>query len=109
MRRSNTVVNPRLLRIKERTLARKFDVVYVPGGRQAAADTLSRKKSGVVVLAGLVENMDREHMMVADMMISLTEVSAVAEDKDKEVRGLGGARVGNAACRDYIVRATGGD
>ena len=33
----DTVVNPRMLRIKERTLAWQFDMVYVPGGRQAAA------------------------------------------------------------------------
>ena len=46
----DTVVNPRLLRIKERTQAWQFDVVYVPGGRQAAADALSRKKAGVAVL-----------------------------------------------------------
>ena len=47
----DTVVNPRMLRIKERTLAWQFDMVYVPGGKQAAADALSRKKAGVAVLS----------------------------------------------------------
>ena len=41
----DTIANPRLLRIKERTLAWRFDMVYVPGTRQAAADSLSRKKN----------------------------------------------------------------
>ena len=48
----DTIVNPRLLRLKERTLPWQFDMVYVPGGRQAAADALSRKKS-LAVLAAL--------------------------------------------------------
>ena len=45
----DTIVNPRLVRIKERTLPWLFDMIYVPGWRQAAADALSRKKS----MAGL--------------------------------------------------------
>ena len=48
----DTIVNPRMLRIKEKTLPWQFDMVYVPGSRQAAADTLSRKKS-VSMLASL--------------------------------------------------------
>ena len=41
----DTIVNPRLLRLKERTLPWNFEMVYVPGTKQAAADTLSRKKT----------------------------------------------------------------
>ena len=59
----DTIVNPRLVRIKERTLPWVFDMVYVPGGRQAAADALSRKKNiaGLCSLsAGLMPNKDTE-------------------------------------------------
>ena len=47
-RAMDVVVNPRILRIKERTLAWQFDMDYVPGGKQDAADVLSRKKAGGV-------------------------------------------------------------
>ena len=39
----DTIVNPRLLGLKKRTLPWQFDMVYVPGNRQAAADTKARK------------------------------------------------------------------
>ena len=80
----DTIVNPRLLRLKERTLPWRFDIVYVPGNRQAAADTLSRKKS-LAVLASLSvcekkmvqgEWADMEDLLQADVAVSLMQLSA---------------------------------
>ena len=74
----DTIVNPRILRLKERTLAWQFDMVYVPGGRQAAADALSRKKANVAVLSAWsvcdMEHMDMESRLQAEVSINLVEV-----------------------------------
>ena len=81
----DTVVNPRMLRIKERTLAWQFDMVYVPGGRQAAADALSRKKAEVDVLSAWsgydMEHLDMEDMLQAEVMINLVEVTGDAKNQ----------------------------
>ena len=81
----DTVVNPRLLRIKERTLAWQFDVVYVPGGRQAAADALSRKKTGVAVLSAWsgydMEHMDMEETLQAEVLVNMLDVAGSGEDQ----------------------------
>ena len=76
----DTIINPRLVRIKERTLPWLFDMVYVPGWRQAAADALSRKKSmaGLCHLsAGLMSrgDMDIEEDMCASVAAGLMELS----------------------------------
>ena len=76
----DTIVNPRLVRIKERTLPWMFDMVYVPGWRQAAADALSRKKSmaGLSSLsAGLLkgEDMGMEEAMCVTVSAGLKELS----------------------------------
>ena len=77
----DTIVNPRLLRLKERTLPWQFDMVYVPGGRQAAADALSRKKS-LAVLAALsvceVEQVEMEDLLQADIQGNLVDMSEAA-------------------------------
>ena len=55
----DTIANSRLVRIKESTLAWLYDIIFVPGGRQAAADALSRKKNmtGLCSLsAGLMDS-----------------------------------------------------
>ena len=84
-RAMDTIVNPRLLRLKERTLPWKFDMVYVPGNRQAAADTLSRKKS-VGVLASLsvcaMKQADMEDQLQADMGVSLMELSVIKTENN---------------------------
>ena len=76
----DTIVNPRLVRIKERTLPWLFDMIYVPGWRQAAADALSRKKSmaGLSSLsAGVKEgdNMGIEDAMCVTVSAGLQELS----------------------------------
>ena len=79
----DTITNPRMLRIKERTLAWQFDMVYVPGNKQAAADKLSRMDR-VAVLASLavrgaqdVQD-DMENKLQEDMKCSLMELSVTA-------------------------------
>ena len=75
----DTVVNPRILRIKERTLAWHFELVYVPGGRQAAADALSRKKAKVDVVSlwspRSMEHLDMEDKLQDEVVANVSEVS----------------------------------
>ena len=59
----DTITNPRLLKLKERTLLWRFDLIYVPGNKQVAADTLSRKKKKVAVLASLSVHVSQENVM----------------------------------------------
>ena len=40
----DTIANPRIVSIKERTLWWNFDILYVEGRNQQAADALSRQK-----------------------------------------------------------------
>ncbi|XP_076049693.1 uncharacterized protein LOC143030430 [Oratosquilla oratoria] len=62
------VVNPRLFRLKERTLQYRFQVKYLPGKRNAAADFLSRYPA----LRSPPSNVD------ADLDEDLTEAIAAA-------------------------------
>ena len=84
----DTVVNPRILRIKERTLAWNFDLVYVPGGRQAAADALSRKKAMVDVVSlwspWSMEHMDMENKLQDEVVANVSAVS-VSEVRQMDV------------------------
>ena len=66
----DTVVNPRLVRIKERTLPWLFDIIYVPGWRQAAADAMSRKKNmaGLSSLSSLSALSEGDNMGIEDAM-----------------------------------------
>ena len=41
-RRLDDIVNPRLFRLKEKTLAYKFKIIHVPGKKHAGPDALSR-------------------------------------------------------------------
>jgi hypothetical protein len=45
----DTIPNPRLVRIKERTLWWNFKIIHVPGKRQAAADAISRRRLPVAL------------------------------------------------------------
>ena len=73
----DTIVNPRMLRIKERTLAWQFDMVYVPGNKQAAADKLSRKERTAVLasLAVCEKQGSMEDQLQEDIECSLMEIS----------------------------------
>ena len=83
----DTITNPRMLRIKERTLAWQFDMVHVPGNKQAAADKLSRMDR-VAVLASLAvwEKQDNmEDKLQEDMKCSLMEISTIGSQGFKEI------------------------
>ena len=71
-RAMDTIANPRLLRIKEKTLLWQFDIMYVPGSRQSAADALSRKKS----LAGLHKLSVGSLSVEEDLYAAITSVTA---------------------------------
>ena len=86
----DTIVNPRLVRIKERTLPWVFDMVYVPGRRQAAADALSRRKnmSGLCALsAGAVgdDKTQLEQSMHAMMIAGLMKLSVNSVENSVEM------------------------
>ena len=67
----DTIFNPRLVKIKERTLGWQFDIVYVPVERQAAADALSRKRSMGMLACLSIDAGDQD-----DMEKSLSEAMA---------------------------------
>ena len=112
----DTIVNPRLLRIKERTLAWQFDLVYVPGNRQAAADTLSRKKS-VAVLAHLYvaerKQVEIDDLLQADMEASLLKMSVIRKpepvDTEHELKIMSVEAQLVQLITDNMVSATGGN
>ena len=86
----DTIVNPRLLRIKERTLMWQFDIVYVPGWRQAAADSLSRRKSIASLSSLSVENLGNVEMeddlcqSLSDKLVALEQVTVSVVEGSKE-------------------------
>ena len=81
----DTITNPRLIKLKERTLLWCFDLIYVPGNKQAAADTLSRKKK-VAVLASLSVHVSQENEMErvleADVLVGLREMVVSENEND---------------------------
>ena len=54
------VANPRLFRLKERTLQFKFTIRYLPGKKNCAADFLSRYPSMKAIPGALEEEQDEE-------------------------------------------------
>ena len=53
----DSIDNPRLVRIKQKTLPWNYDLIYVPGKQQIVADGFSRRKQSAV-LHVLVNNDD---------------------------------------------------
>ena len=95
----DTIVNPRLVRIKERTLPWVFDMVYVPGWRQAAADALSRRKnmSGLCALSAGAVRDDKTQLeqSMHDLMIAgLMKLSVNSVENSVEmITGIGCSRL----------------
>ena len=48
-RELESINNPRIARIKQRTLQRNYDLIYIPGKQQIAADGFSRRKQNAVL------------------------------------------------------------
>ena len=88
----DTIANPRLLRLKERSLPWRFDMEYVPGSKQAAADSLSRKKS-LTMLASLSVGGNTpgvmEDFLNADMEVKLMEISVTGNKPEVVEKELG--------------------
>ena len=81
----DTVDNPRLLRIKERTLWWQYEMIYVPGVKQAAADAFSRRKTPTLLhsLNIMSENYDMEDEMGEDVSYQISELK-IADDEDDD-------------------------
>ena len=60
------VENPRLARIKERTLWWQFTLIHTPGKLQLAADALSRRKGAATYQVSVQENHDDDEESVMD-------------------------------------------
>lgn len=74
----DTIKNPRLVKIKERTMWWNYQMVYVPGKKQAAADTLSRRKLPVALhtLAVVEEHgCEMEGDLVEELTFQLEEIT----------------------------------
>merc|ERR1712106_1185514 len=85
----DTIDNPRLLRIKEKTFWWNFNVVHVPGLRQLAADALSRRTSPTMIYSlrinPEVDVTTIEPELQLDMVAKIIAVTfaGVPGDKDK--------------------------
>jgi hypothetical protein len=72
----DTIKNPRLVRIKERTMWWRYQMLYVPGKKQAAADALSRKRLPVALhTLGVVDKGDMEGELVDKLVLQLEEIT----------------------------------
>ena len=81
----DTIINPRLIKLKERTLPWQFELVYVPGKKQAAADAMSRRKimAGLSCLSIIGEiNDTMEESIVGDVKAGIMEMVSVKTGKD---------------------------
>ena len=81
----DTVDNPRLLRIKERTLWWQYELIYVPGVKQAAADAFSRRKTPTLLhsLNIMSENYDMEDEIGEDVSYQISELK-ITDDEDDD-------------------------
>ena len=61
------VQNPRLARIKEKTLWWQFTIVHTPGKLQMAADALSRRKGATIYKVSILDTDDEELGVMEDM------------------------------------------
>ena len=82
------VQNPRLARIKERTLWWQFKIIHTPGKQQLAADALSRRKStlpaALYKLTIDTTSVDDEDV-IDDVQIRFTSLYPVAMLEEEEV------------------------
>ena len=62
----DTIDNPCLVRIKQRTLPWNYELIHVPGKQQIAADGFSRRKQGAILAQIVTEEVN--HNDVCDVM-----------------------------------------
>ena len=71
----DTIDNTRIVKLKERTLGWTFEIIYVPGKKQAAADALSRRKSASLHKLGVdLGDMDHEEVVAAEIQVKVDEL-----------------------------------
>ena len=76
------VENPRLARIKEKTLWWQFKIIHTPGKKQLAADALSRRKSklpAVLYRVSVDDKCDDDEEIIEDIQIRLVNASTVPD------------------------------
>ena len=84
----DSINNPRLLRIKEKTFWWTFQVIHVPGLRQQAADALSKRVSPSLIYSLQInpkwDNTMVESGLVSDMMAKIQAVTLAANPMTKD-------------------------
>ncbi|XP_066981686.1 uncharacterized protein [Macrobrachium rosenbergii] len=90
------ILNPRLFRLKEKTLQYRFQVRYLPGKRNCAADFLSRFP------ALRCEPDDKDSELEEDMTAALVAASATALEQECLI--LDEERVKEAASKDPVYQ-----
>jgi len=75
-RRLDEIANPRLFRIKQRTLMWRFQIEYQPGKTNNAADAISRHPNKYAEMASIAMQGDGDHMEAA-------LVAGIGSDLDK--------------------------
>ena len=80
----DTLDNPRLLKIKQRTLWWQYELIYVPGVKQAAADAFSRRKTPTLLhsLNIMSENYDMEDEIGEDVSNQISELKITDDEAD---------------------------
>lgn len=101
------IVNPRLFALKEKTLQFRFQIKYLPGKRNSAADFLSRYPT----LCATPDVMDEEQACYIEMSVASATVAAL---EDGNCIVLDNTAVVQAAAEDpeyqlLLARVTAGD
>ena len=103
------VQNPRLARIKEKTLWWQFTILHTPGKLQLAADALSRRKGATVYTVSVHEPIDDEENVMEDIKYRFhplfpdsASIKGLGEESTGRVRPKGFHKPGMVSKRDAI-------
>ena len=82
----DTVDNPRLLKIKQRTLWWQYELIYVPGVKQAAVDAFSRRKTPTLLhsLNIMGKNYDMEDEIGEEVSYQISELKITEDENDDD-------------------------
>ena len=97
-RRLDEIDNPRMFRLKQRTLMWRFRIVYRPGKKNDSADAISRHPNPYAELASMAMQTDEdrlEELYICGMITDLTKFFAITWEriaaeskKDSDIRRL---------------------
>ena len=93
------VQNPRLARIKEKTLWWQFTILHTPGKLQLAADALSRRKGAAAYTVSVHAPIDDEENVVDDIKIRFHHLFP----DQASLMGLGEESAGKTVAATYYV------